>query len=183
MRATIILLFTLLHLNGLAQERDLVRLASSKVAFASEAPLEMISASTDRSKGVLDRIERNFAVQVPIVELQGFNAPLQREHFNENYMVSAQWPNATFTGRIIEAVDLLVPGTHQVRAKGSLVIRGRAQERVIPCTVEVSAAGIRVRTNFDVTVADHGILIPRVVQKKVAAVVKVDVDLMFEPPR
>ena len=181
MRSLLLVIALLVHGIAFGQSRDIVRLARSTVSFVSEAPLEVIKASTDRSKGALDRDERSFAIQVPMVEMQGFNAPLQREHFNENYMVSAQWPYATFSGRIIEAVDLRVAGTHQVRAKGSLVIRGQAQERVIPCTIEVTASGVRVRATFEVPVADHGIRIPRVVQQKVAATVKVDVDLTFEP--
>lgn len=163
----------------MAQDRDIVRVSRSQVRFTSTAPLETITAANDRAKGVLDRADRSFAVQVPIVEFMGFNAPLQREHFNENYMVSMAWPNATFTGRIIEGIDLRVAAKHEVRAKGTLTIRGEAQERVIPCSVEVSDEGIRVRSRFEVPVADHGISIPRVVQQKVAAVVLVELDLLF----
>ncbi|MBK7944357.1 MAG: hypothetical protein IPJ85_03170 [Flavobacteriales bacterium] len=68
-----------------AQDRDLVRVSRSQVRFTSTAPLEVITAANDRVKGVLDRADRSFAVQVPIVDFMGFNAPLQREHFNENY--------------------------------------------------------------------------------------------------
>lgn len=163
------------------QGRDLARVAESRVRFTSTAPLEVITAANERARGVIDRNDRTFAVQVPIVEFEGFNAPLQREHFNENYMVSRTWASATFTGRIIESIDLRAPGAHEVRAKGTLTIRGEARERVIPCAVEVSPKGIRARARFDVPVADHGIRIPRVVQQKVAAVVQVDVDLLFVP--
>lgn len=52
-------------------------------------------------------------------------------------------------------------------------------DRVIPCTLEVSETGVRVRSRFEVAVADHGIRIPRVVQQKVAAIVQVDLDLLF----
>lgn len=147
--------------------------------FNSIAPLETITAENSKARGVIDLDERSFAVQLPVVEFVGFNAPLQREHFQENYMVVGQWPNATFTGRIIESIDLRSPGEHAVRAKGELVIRGQSAERVLPCTVEVTPTGIRVRSRFEVPVADHGIRIPRVVQQKVAAVVDVEADLFF----
>lgn len=163
----------------MAQERDLLRISSSVVRFTSSAPLETITAANERVKGVLDRSDRTFAVQVPIVDFQGFNAPLQREHFNENYLVSGTWAHATFTGRIIEGIDLRARGRHEVRAKGTLTIRGEPMDRVIPCTLEVSETGVRVRSRFEVAVADHGIRIPRVVQQKVAAIVQVDLDLLF----
>ncbi len=177
----LVLLLALLTLGtrGLPQERELLRVSRSSVRFTSTAPLETITAATDRVKGILDLRDRTFAVQVPIVEFVGFNAPLQREHFNENYLVSGTWPNATFTGRIIEGIDLAAAGEHEVRAKGTLTIRGQEQDRVIPCTITIAPNGIRVRSRFEVAVADHGIRIPRVVQQKLAAVVQVDLDLLF----
>ena len=96
-------------------------------------------------------------------------------------MVSRQWPMATFTGRIIESVDLRAPGSHAVRAKGELTIRGTTKERIIPCTIEVVDNAVRARSTFEVPVADHGIRIPRVVQQKVSAVVRVEIDLFFAP--
>lgn len=163
------------------QEPKRWRLKRSLVSFVSEAPLERISADNQRSTGVLDLDSRGFAVQIPIVDFEGFNAPLQREHFNENYMVSGDYPHASFSGRIIESVDLAVPGTYSVRAKGDLNIRGVKQERIIPCKVVVAAEGIRVTSTFDVAVDEHAIRIPRVVQQKVAAVVSVKVDALFSP--
>ena len=165
-----------------AQDSGKWRLKRSLVSFASEAPLERISAENQRSTGVLDLATRGFAFQIPVVEFEGFNAPLQREHFNENYMVSRTFPHATFSGRIIESVDLAVPGTHNVRAKGDLAIHGVKRERIIPCKLVVTEDGIRVTTTFDVAVDEHEIRIPRVVQQKVAAVVNVKVDALFEPP-
>ncbi|MBK9764593.1 MAG: hypothetical protein IPO87_14895 [Flavobacteriales bacterium] len=55
------------------------------------------------------------------------------------------------------------------------------QERIIPCKVVVAENGIRITTTFDVALDDHGIRVPRVVQQKIAAVIEVKVDLLFEP--
>jgi hypothetical protein len=177
----LILLSTVTAFAIRAQERDLLRLVDSQLRFTSVAPLETITAACARGSGLIDRNERTFAVQLPVVEFMGFNAPLQREHFQENYMSVADWPHATFTGRIIEAIDLRAPGSQAVRAKGVLTIRGQAVERVIPCTVEVNADGVSVSARFEVPVADHGIRIPRVVQQKVAAVVQVEARFTFAP--
>lgn len=104
---------------------------------------------------------RSFAVQVPVVEFQGFNAPLQREHFNENYMVSTTWPNITFAGRIIESIDLSVPGRYSARAKGDLVVHGVTKERIVPCEVVVTSDGIRIHFEFRCGIGyRHGIRIP-----------------------
>lgn len=156
------------------------KIERSVVSLLSEAPLERITAQNTRSTGLLDPAARSFALQVPIASFEGFNAPLQREHFNENYMVSGTYPNATFAGRIIESVDFTTPGTHAVRAKGKLVIHGVEKERIIACTLVVAPDGIRVTSTFDVAVDDHAIRVPRVVQQKIASVVQVTVDALFK---
>lgn len=181
MRNLTTLLILPLGLHVHAQDRPLMRVERSSVSFSSDAPLEDIKAVSTSSAGLLDIKGRSFAVQIPVASFQGFNAPLQQEHFNENYMDSEKWPNATFQGRIIEDVDLSVPGRYAVRAKGTLTIKGAPRERIIPCEVVVSDDGVRVTTSFDVALDEHGIRVPRVVQQKIAAVVQIAVDLLFKP--
>ncbi len=173
----------LLSMPLMAQDRELLKVDRSKVVFVSDAPLEHITATNTRAHGLIDPKERTFAIQILLVEFEGFNSPLQREHFNENYLLSRKFPNAKFTGRIIEAVDLSVPGEHQVRAKGEFTLKGITKERIIPCKLVVSNDGIRVSTAFDVLLEDHQIRVPRVVQQKISSVVKVDVDLLFKDQR
>jgi hypothetical protein len=182
MRQFHILAFFLVGPALYAQEATRWKLTRSLVEFTSDAPLERISATNIRSTGLLDMAARSFAVQVPMVEFQGFNAPLQREHFNENYMASRVYPNATFAGRIIESVDLAVPGTYAVRAKGKLMLHGVEQERILPCKLVVTTDAVRVTANFDVALDEHAIRVPKVVQRKIAAVVAVTMDALFKPP-
>lgn len=111
----------------------------------------------------------------------GFNSPLQLEHFQENYVESEAWPNSLFEGRIIEAVDLTVTGTYDVRAKGRFMLHGVVRERLIPCQVVVAREGVRVTSRFDVLLADHAIRIPRVVHQKLAPMGQVKIDLLSEP--
>jgi hypothetical protein len=164
---------------GLPQDKGLLRLERSQVTFLSEAPMETITATNTRSTGLLDPATRTFAVQVPVAEFEGFNSPLQREHFNENYLESAVHPKSTFKGRIIEAVDLRTPGTHTIRAKGELSIKGITRERIVPCTMVVSAKEVGITGAFDVALDEHEIRVPRVVQQKIAPVVQVKLDLLF----
>lgn len=166
---------------GFSQERTLLRVVRSEVTFVSDAPLERITASNMKCSGLLDPAARTFAVQVPVAEFQGFNSPLQREHFNENYMESRTWPKANFAGRIIDEMDFSTPGTRSVRAKGTLMIHGLEKERIIPCTVVVSAEGARVTARFEVALDDHAIRIPRIVHQKIAPLIQVELDLLFRP--
>lgn len=165
-----------------AQDQAILKLTRSEVTFTSEAPLETIRATNARSVGALDIRSRTFAVQVPIASFEGFNSPLQREHFNENYLLSGTYPKCVFQGRIIETLDLLVPGGYAVRAKGLFTLKDRSVERIIPCQVIVSEKGVRVTALFDVSLDEHGIRVPRIVQQKIAATVQVKVDMLFTSP-
>ncbi len=175
------LILSIAHLTGAMAQRELLRVEEGLVSFISDAPLETIQAENSKVTGLLDRAARTFAVQVLVVGFEGFNTPLQQEHFNENYLVSKTWPKATFQGRIIETVDLTKPGTYAVRAKGMLTIRGQAIERIVACRVVVQEQGLHISSIFEVVLDDHGIRIPRVVQQKIAATVKVVLELQFAP--
>ncbi|MEO5584139.1 MAG: YceI family protein [Flavobacteriales bacterium] len=178
---TILLVTVFLAVNAVnGQDRNLLQLDRSEVTFVSDAPLEQITAKNTKCTGLVDTDAKTFAVRVPVREFEGFNSPLQREHFNENYLVSREWPNATFAGRIIEDIDFLQNGTYAVRAKGSLVVHGVEQERIIPCSIVVTEEGVRITSFFDIQLADHEVLIPRIVQQKIASTVQVKVDLLFK---
>ena len=111
---------------------------------------------------------------------EGFNNPLQQEHFNENYVESGIFPYALFQGRIIEACDLRKQATYRVRAKGQFTVHGVRRERIIPCDLVVGKDGVRVKSVFDLVLAEHDIRLPRVVQQKIAPMLQVKIDLLFD---
>ena len=130
-------------------------------------------------KGVIDIEERTFAFSVPVASFQGFNSPLQREHFNENYMQSAKYPQATFSGRIIEDALLSKPGEYTVRAKGMLTLHGVSRERIIKCQLVVNGSACTISSFFTVLLADHDISIPKVVYQKIAEEIEVRVEAVM----
>ena len=169
----------LIAASAIGQQQGSLRVTSSAIGFVSDAPMERIEAESNAASGILDLKERSFAMQIPVRTFEGFNSPLQREHFNENYMQSDRFPNAVFKGRIIEAADLSKVATYRVRAKGSLIIHGVERERIIECLVVVTTDGVKVTSTFDVVLAEHDIRVPRVVQQKISPRVQVTVDLLF----
>lgn len=145
------------------------------ITFNSDAPLELIQASSKELRGKFDIEKKLFAFTVKINSFEGFNSPLQKEHFNENYMESVQHPNATFSGKIIEDIDFSKEGTYTIRAKGTLLIHGVAQERIIKSELVVKDGKISIKSNFTVLLIDHNIPIPKVVHEKLASEIKVEV--------
>ncbi|MEO8067108.1 MAG: YceI family protein [Flavobacteriales bacterium] len=161
------------------QQAGKLRISRSSLRFVSDAPMERIEATTTEADGILDVNERSFAIQIPMRTFEGFNSPLQREHFNENYLEVDVFPNAIFKGRIIEAADMGKFATYRVRAKGNLSVHGVERERIIECLVVVNSEGVRLTSTFDIVLADHDIRVPRVVQQKVSPRTEVSVDLLF----
>lgn len=151
------------------------RCENARVSFMSDAPLEVISAKSAKLRGVIDTSRQTFAWSVDIRTFEGFNSPLQREHFNENYMESKKYPKASFSGKLIEKIDFKKNGSYNVRTKGQLNIHGVDQERIIKCLVEVSGNKIKVQSTFTVLLVDHNISIPKVVYQKIAEEIIVSV--------
>jgi len=154
---------------------------SGRIDFRSDAPLEIIRASSNDLLGVLDISKNNFSFKVVIRSFEGFNSPLQKEHFNENYLESDKYAEASFKGKIIEDADLTVDGTYEVRAKGNLTIHNVMQERIIKCAVTVKNKIITIHSNFTILLSDHNIPIPKVVYQKLANEIKVEVTATLEP--
>ncbi len=161
-------------------DKGVFRCDNGKVSFKSDAPLEVISAKSPRLRGAIDTAKQTFAWSVDVRSFEGFNSPLQREHFNENYMESKHYPKASFTGKIIEDVDFSKNGTYSVRAKGLLNIHGVEQERIIKSQIEINGGKLRVHATFSVPLTDHNITIPKVVYQKIAEEITVTVGADME---
>jgi polyisoprenoid-binding protein YceI len=121
---------------------------SGSASFTSDAPLELIKGQSDKLVGLINLSERTFAFSLPMASLKGFNSDLQRSHFNENYVESTKYPNATFEGKIIEEIDFNVAGKYEIRGKGKFTIHGIEQIRIIKCTLTVEADKITISSNL-----------------------------------
>lgn len=156
---------------------------SGNASFTSDAPLELIKGQSDKLMGLVNVSDRTFAFSLPMTSLKGFNSDLQRTHFNENYVESAKFPNATFEGKIIEEIDFNVPGKYEIRGKGKFTIHGIEQIRIIKCTLTVEADKITISSKFTVMLADHDIKIPSVVKQKIAEEVMVEMNAVLVPKK
>lgn len=165
-----------LQING---TRMVYKIQKGTITFVSEAPLEIITAQSDELRGIIDPVKNTFAFSVAVLTFHGFNGPLQKEHFNENYLESKNFPVSTFTGKIIEDIDYTKNGIYEVRAKGVLNIHGVKQERIIKSNMEIKDSKITVKSSFTVTLEDHEIRIPKIVFQKIAREIKVDLHAAF----
>jgi polyisoprenoid-binding protein YceI len=161
-------IFLLLPVCAFIKPQGIFTCNNGAASFKSEAPLELINAASKELKGAIDISKNTFAFRIRIKSFEGFNSPLQKEHFNENYMESMKFPEATFAGKIIETIDYSKKGKHTIRAKGKLLIHGIEQERIIKSDIEILGSSIIIKSTFTVLLSDHQIPIPRVVKEKLA---------------
>ncbi|MCB0600453.1 MAG: YceI family protein [Saprospiraceae bacterium] len=155
-------------------------LTSGTIYFRSDAPLEIIEAKSEMLEGVLDISTNSYAFSVRNSSFKGFNSPLQQEHFYENYMETDHYATSTFTGKILDPIDLTKEGEYIVRAKGILQIHGVNQERIIKSKLTVLTDRLIIRSQFTVPLEDHKITIPRIVYQKIAEEIQVTVEAEFK---
>lgn len=153
---------------------------NGKVYFLSDAPLEMISATSKSLIGVLNIEDRRFSFSIPVNTFEGFNSSLQQTHFNEDYLETDKYPQATFKGKIIEELDLGIAGQYRIRAKGKLDIHGLDYDRIIRCDVRVEPGQIIVKAVFTVFLDIHDIKIPSIVNQKIAEEIQVELDFIMK---
>jgi polyisoprenoid-binding protein YceI len=176
MKKTLFVLAALLALSAPAFAQKFFT-RDAKVTFNSNTPLEKIEAVNKSGTAVIDTKTGRMEWKVLIKNFL-FEKALMQEHFNENYMESSKFPNATFKGDIanVGSVDFGKDGKYPVTAKGKLNIHGVERDVEIPGTITVSGGTVKVNSNFTVAVADYGISIPAVVKDNIAKQINVGVD-------
>ena len=116
----LLLIYLSLLVSASALAQSVLKGTEGSVSFVSEAPLELIQATSPKLEGVLVIETGKFAFQVSMNTFEGFNNPLQRIHFQENYLETSKFPKAVFKGRILDKFPMSQSGTYSVRAKGPI---------------------------------------------------------------
>ena len=180
MKLFITFLLSLLTVSLWGQKTDAWTGQDGQLTFVSDAPLELISAKSDNLGGVLVPSSGRFAFQVDIISFEGFNNPLQRIHFQENYMEIHKYPKAIFEGRILDDIPWDNKGKYEVRAKGILNLHGIENERIIKGSIIIGDDLITINSEFTIALEDHQILVPRIVHQKIAEEILVSLGIELQ---
>ena len=150
----------------------------SEVTFFSSAPMEDIKATNKKATSLYNSATGAIAFVVPIQGFQ-FRKSLMQQHFNENYLESDKYPNATFEGKVI-GFDPNNSGVQEAVAEGTMTIHGVAKKVKINGQISKTAGGLKIETKFPIKVADYDIEIPRVVFYNIAEVVEVTAVFIYK---
>lgn len=154
----------------------------AKVQFNSDTPMEKIEGVNKSGTAVIDTKTGRMEWKVLSKNFL-FEKALMQEHFNENYMESSKYPNATFKGDIVDlaAVNFAKDGAYKVRVKGTMTIHGVSKEIEVPGTITVKNGNLEVSSSFSVACADYDIAIPSVVRDSIAKEIAVSVEATLNP--
>jgi hypothetical protein len=153
---------------------------TGSASFYSEAPMENIEAISSSVQSILNTTTKSVAFIISIRSFQ-FKKDLMREHFNEKYMESDKFPNATFSGKINEDLTLDKDGTYNVTSTGKIAMHGQEKEITVPGTFTVKNGEVSLQSNFPLAVADFKIEIPQLLFQNIADTVAAKVNVSYQP--
>jgi polyisoprenoid-binding protein YceI len=153
-----------------------------KVKFHSDASVEKIEATNKSATAVLDAATGKMEWKVLIKGFL-FEKSLMQEHFNENYLESSKYPNATFKGEIANPgeVNFGKDGTYNAKVKGKMNIHGVEKDVESVGTVKVGGGNVTIHSDFIVKCSDYGIKIEASKVSNISNEIKVTVDATLTP--
>jgi len=178
MRKILFIIITLFSTSSFGQ--TIYSCRNGQASFYSETPIENIDAISNSLNAVLNTTSGELVLIVAYTSFK-FKNPLMQEHFNEKYMESDKFPNATFKGRINEKFFFRHDTTFEVTATGILNCHGVDKERTEKATVTLNDGDIRMSGEFKVALKDHQIEVPKVVVQNIAEIIDVKFDATLTP--
>jgi polyisoprenoid-binding protein YceI len=149
------------------------------IKFFSDAAIEDITAENSKASSIFNEATGDVVFSVPIKEFE-FEKSLMKEHFNEKYMESEQFPKAIFQGKI-SGYQPSTAGQQKATADGKLTIHGVTQDVQIAGTIENANGSLKMKAKFIIKLADYKIKIPQLLWKNIAEAVEVTVEFNYKP--
>ncbi|MBE0649108.1 MAG: YceI family protein [Bacteroidales bacterium] len=148
------------------------------IKFYSDAPLEKIEAINNQVNAALDTETGDLVFRV-LMKSFIFEKALMQEHFNENYVESDIYPNATFLGKIINAgeIDFKKAGTYKTQVEGKLTLHGVTKSVKENGTLSVSDGKIMAISVFPILLSDYEVKIPGAIAGKISESIDITVEV------
>jgi len=151
------------------------------ISFFSDAPLEKIEAVNKQVNAALDISSGDIVFKVLMKSFE-FEKALMQEHFNENYVESDKFPNATFVGKIgnISSIDFSKSEKHDVTISGKMTIHGVTKDISEKGQLEIAGDMVTGTTTFMIKLGDYDISIPNTVVNNISENIEIKVDVRMK---
>ena len=147
---------------------------NSHVDFFSAAPLEDISAISNKLEGVVDFSTGNFFFRIPISSFI-FPSSLMQKHFNEKYMESDIYSISSFQGNFSDSISLIENKKILISSKGELSVHGIDQDVAIQTELIIEDSQVQFSSEFHIALKDYKIKVPKIVRMNIADTILVNV--------
>ena len=163
---TLFLLAISVHLQAqvLTFDHGKVEFHTSSIMSDIEATSKEIEVNLDIQTGVFD-------LRIPIESFE-FEYEMMQEHFNEEYIESHLYPDATFTGKITQDISEIQEAM-EVDVSGDMTIHGITQPTSFKATVSKKDGFTKVKCTFPIVFKDFKVEEPSILTKSVAKDVEV----------
>ena len=137
-----------------------------EIEFYTSSILSDIEATSDNAQVTLN-LETGEVLLKIAIETFEFEYEMMQEHFNEEYMESDKFPEATFKGKINQGLskytDLM-----EVDVSGTLTIHGVSKKTAFKATIAKNEGFTVVKCKFPIVFKDFNVEEPSILTKSVA---------------
>lgn len=153
---------------------------NGRISFFSKTDVENIDAENNQAVSLINSQNGEIVFSVLINGFL-FKKALMQEHFNENYMESAQFPKGSFKGKILDLtkVNFTKDGSYKVSVSGDLTLHGETNKVTVPAIITVKGKGVEAKASFTVKLDDYKISIPKVVENNISKTIEINVDCNY----
>jgi len=154
---------------------------NGKISFFSDGQSEKIEAINNQASAALDATKGDLVFKVLMKSFE-FEKALMQEHFNENYVESAKFPDATFKGKVINIseINFAKNGKYKAFVEGDMKIHGVTKKVKQNGSIEVKDGKIIIIAKFPIILKDYNIKIPKAVINNIAENVDITVNTTLE---
>lgn len=151
------------------------------IKFYSDAAIEKIEAMNRQVNAAMDITTGDFVFRV-LMKSFTFEKALMQEHFNENYVESDKFPNATFLGKIINIKDVNISkdANYPVNVEGKLTMHGETKQVSEKGTFEVKEGKLIGKAKFNITLSDYKISIPNTSVNNISKTIEITIEVILD---
>lgn len=151
-----------------------------EITFFSHSTVEDIDATSKSMNSILNIATGEIVYVVPMTSFK-FKKALMQEHFNDKYVESDKYQNASYKGKISEKIDYKTDGEHDITSAGTLNLHNVDKEHTEKGKLIIKDGIISIQSEFKVAVKDHKIAIPRLLADNISDSVKVTFTAKYAP--
>lgn len=139
------------------------------------------SALSKEATAIFKVETQEVALLVPMKTFH-FNNALLEEHFNENYLHTNKFPNATYKGKLIgfDKSMLAKDGEYKFSSEGKVELHGTTQPFKGTVTLTVKNGAATFNCVFNIKAEDYNIDIPALVKPKLADATPINATITFK---